>query len=79
MTRERMIKHGVLWSWDFRDCCYFIGFIRLSEEGVNQGSEVVGGRALNALIFHGFISVIEHTLDRHGFCELAICDFSIVL
>ena len=51
MARELMIKHGVLRSWDFRKCCDFIGFITYSEEGVNQGSGVVGGRFLKMLIF----------------------------
>ena len=57
MAREQMITHGVLWSWDVGNCCYFICFMMYSEEGVNQGSGVVGGRVLEMLIFHWF--------DRH--------------
>ena len=67
-----MIKHGVLWSWIFWNCCYVIGFIMCSEDGVNQGSGVVGGLVQNMLIFHCFISIMEQMLDHHGFCELDI-------
>ena len=52
MAREQMIKHDVLWSWDFGICCYFMCFMMYSEEGVNQGSGVVGGRVLEMLILH---------------------------
>ena len=52
MERDLLIKHGVLWSWEFRKCCDCIGFITHSEEGVNQGSGVVGVRLLNMLICH---------------------------
>ena len=32
-----MIKHCVLWSWDFGSCCcYFIVFSMYLEEGVNH-------------------------------------------
>ena len=27
----------------------------------------------------GFISIMEQMLDRHGFCELEIVDFTLVL
>ena len=37
MTRDQMIQHGVLWSWDFGNCWYFIGCIMYVEEGVNHG------------------------------------------
>ena len=57
----------------------FIGFITYSEEGVNQGSGVVGGRLLNILIFHCFISIMEQMLDHNGFCELEIVACSLVL
>ena len=39
--------HGI-----FGNCCYVIGFMMYSEEGVNQGSGVVGGWVLDMLIFH---------------------------
>ena len=36
----------------FLELLLFHGFIMCSEDGVNQGSEVVGGRVRNMLIFH---------------------------
>ena len=46
-----MITHGVLWSWNFGKCGDFLGFFLYVDEGVNQGSGVVGGRVLDVLIF----------------------------
>ena len=34
---------------------------------------------LNLLTFHWFTSFVEQMLDHHGFCELEIVDFSLVL
>ena len=31
------------------------------------------------VITFGFISIMEQTLDHHGFCELEIVDFTLVL
>ena len=49
-----------------------MGLILHSEEGVDQGSGVVGGRVLEMLIFHRLYNMMEQTLGDHGFCELEI-------
>ena len=63
MYFEEGVNHGK--RGDFRTCCYYICSIRSYDEDVNQGSGVVGGRLLNMLIFHWFISSMEQMLDHN--------------
>ena len=65
MARVQIIKHGVLWSWDFGNCCYFMCFILYFEEGVNHGKRTddktwcaMVMRVLELLIFHWFCIVV---------------------
>ena len=54
-------------------------FIRFSEGCLNQEFGAWGCLVLNLLILYGFNRFLEQMRDNHGFCELEILDFALVL